>query len=468
MLYSVQVVLWLVGTAWAGPLDDYVARKDKSYQWRVIDERMITPQVVFKEMILTSQTWRGMDWHHRVHLYYPAAMKGTREVFLFIAGGGWNDEEERQREAKLAKERQDRKPGEIPAADLGRKPGFEQILSTEMVNITGMPAVVLYNVPKQPIFEGKVEDQIISYTFDEYLTTGDATWPLLVPMVKSAVRTMDAITEFGAKEWQSKVTDFVVAGASKRGWTTWLTSAADKRVKACAPAVIDVLNMTAQMKHQVESYGAYSEEIDDYTSRNLPAKWETPRGKDLMKIVDPYFYLDRITQPKMLVLGTNDPYWTLDALNIYWGDIKGDKYVLYVSNKGHAPIDMPRLMATFSSLALRVAGKVTYPKMTWDLRPTTAGLTLTIEADRPIEHAWAYVTTSSTRDFRKSTWHHEVMRAADGRYVYELPMPEQGYGAMYGEALFKLEGGQPLYLCTNVRIIGPGPKTVSAPAAGAK
>ena len=43
------------------------------------------------------------------------------------------------------------------------------------------------------ILGGMVEDEAISYTFAQFLKTGDPEWPLLLPMVKSAVRGMDAI-----------------------------------------------------------------------------------------------------------------------------------------------------------------------------------------------------------------------------------------------------------------------------------
>lgn len=35
----------------------------------------------------------------------------------------------------------------------------------------------------------------------------------------------------------------MVAGASKRGWTTWTTAAVDKRVFAAIPIVMDLLNL---------------------------------------------------------------------------------------------------------------------------------------------------------------------------------------------------------------------------------
>jgi len=443
----------------AGSLDDYVAKNDDSYRWRIIDEGLVTPSVAYTELILTSQTWRGMDWHHRLVIYHPKKMGKIDHALLFVSGGSWDDDRERQREALLRKQRKAREAGKPSPREPRRKPGFEQLISTEVVAATKMPMAVLHNVPRQPIFDGKKEDQIISYTFDQYLKTADPTWPLLVPMTKSAVRAMDALEELAAKKWNAKLRSFVVSGGSKRGWTTWLTAAVDKRVKACAPAVIDVLNFSAQMKHQLKAWGKYSEQIEDYSRRGLQQKWETPKGKELLKIVDPYFYLKRIPRPKFLILGTNDPYWPLDALNLYWDDMVGEKHVLYVANKGHAPIDMPRLVATFSSLLLKAAGKVTFPEMTWDLTAADEGLTLRVKADKPAEHMWAFIAESPTRDFRKAHWRHEPMTKPDGGYVRKLPVPEKGYAAMYGEGLFKLEGDQPVYLCTNVKIIGPKRKT---------
>ena len=52
-------------------------------------------------------------------------------------------------------------------------------------------------------------------------------------------------------------------------------------------------------------------------------------------MVDPYTYRDRLTKPKLLINGTNDRYWTLDALDLYWDELKGPKYVVELPNAGH-------------------------------------------------------------------------------------------------------------------------------------
>ena len=46
-------------------------------------------------------------------------------------------------------------------------------------------------------------------------------------MTKSAVRGLEAVTEFVYEKTGNYLTKAGLTGASKRGWTTWLTAAAD-------------------------------------------------------------------------------------------------------------------------------------------------------------------------------------------------------------------------------------------------
>lgn len=78
---------------------------------------------------------------------------------------------------------------------------------------------------------------MIGYTWDQFLKTGDPTWPARNPMVKSAVRALDTMTAVTASDEEEISGGPVCRGRKdqKRGWTTWLTGAVDQRVVGIIP-----------------------------------------------------------------------------------------------------------------------------------------------------------------------------------------------------------------------------------------
>jgi PhoPQ-activated pathogenicity-related protein len=419
-------------------LDAYVAKEDASYQWRKTREGKLGT-ADYAELILTSQTWRDIVWKHQLHVIRPQSTPvDCKHALLFITGGRWRDELQNP-------------TGEFQA------PTEAQIFSSIAEQLKS-PIAILQHVPFQPIFGGMVEDEIISMTFEQFMRTGDAEWPLLLPMVKSAVRGMDATQEYCREQWSLNIEDFTVTGASKRGWTTWLTGAVDPRATAIAPMVIDTLNMGPQMKHQLFSWGKYSEQIRDYTERGIQQHIDTPVGDALRAIVDPYSYRERLNQPKLLIMGTNDRYWPLDALNLYWDDLGGEKYILYVPNQGHSIRDFPRVLGSLAALHRHATGEKPLPKLEWEFQErdgTPGALRLAVNSDETPERVNIWLAKSDTRDFRDSRWEStEATKNGEG-WEYTLEVPEQGYAAIFGESVYG-GGPAPLYLSTNVRIVHNG------------
>jgi PhoPQ-activated pathogenicity-related protein len=415
-----------------GPLAEYVAAKDDSYHWVKRSEGSVAT-CKYVELTLTSQTWKGIVWKHQLFLVKPSQVNAdARHALLMIAGGSWREE--------LAD----------PKTQI-KLPGEAQVLALVAEQMK-MPVAILLHVPQQPLFDGKKEDEIIALTFREFLKTGDDDWPLLLPMVKSAVRAMDATTEATKKEWGLDLATFTVTGASKRGWTTWLTGAVDDRAVAIAPMVIDMLNMTEHTKLQKSSFeGKSSEQISEY--EGLDRQIDSQRGLALRKMVDPWEYRQRLTQPKLVILGTNDRYWPLDACNLYWNDLQGEKYLIYVPNNGHGLPDRSRIVAGLGALNRRIVTGKPLPKLAWEYAGGEDHVSLKVSADVTPSRVRVWTAKAPKRDFRDSPWTSTDAATKGDAFVYDLAAPGAGNAALFGEAVFHEGTDEEFSLSTNVRIV---------------
>jgi PhoPQ-activated pathogenicity-related protein len=421
VLACVAVALLLVGAAHSQPLFDYVNKPDSSYAWEKVSETTLPGGIVWTELKMTSQTWQGIPWVHQVAIVRPAKLVSTETAVLLINGGRLSPQE-------LA-------------------------IAGPIINGIGAPLVYLGDIPNQPLFGDLHEDALIAYTFQKALETRDMTWPLLFPMAKSAIRAMDCVQEYTAKEWEQPVKSFVVTGASKRGWTTWFTGVVDggKRVKGIAPLVYDNLNLPAQMAFQLASYGKYSSQIDDYTEVGLPDLLQSPTGRIFGAAVDPYTYRDRVTMPKLIVNGSNDPYWVVDSTNIYWNDLMGRKNVLYVPNAGHGLGDLVRVLNAEVGFFLCCTGRAQFPELEWQYDDGRY-VKLHLKGSPAPKRVNEWTATAPTRDFRQATWTFREVTAADGVYTLRQRYPETGYAAVFGEAFFSMEGRE-FPLSTTIKVL---------------
>jgi PhoPQ-activated pathogenicity-related protein len=371
-----------------------------------------------------SQTWRGQFWSHHLLVIRPDAIRQPRFALLFITGGSYGAPDDRDAAMfKMVAER------------------------------AGALVGILNHVPNQPLYDGRHEDSLIAYTFDQFMKTGDPTWPLLFPMVKSAVRAMDTMQQFAQKEWGQKVDSFVVTGASKRGWTTWLTGAVDPRVKAIAPMVIDMLNMKAQLNWSQKVYGKQSDEISDYTKIGLHLEMDAPAMVKLRSWVDPYSYRRRYTMPKLLLLGTNDPYWTVDALRHYWGDLLEPKLIFQTPNAGHDLDGGKEAIQTLAAFFEFVSAGKPLPKLDWQFNDGAAGVKILVTVDQPVRKFTLWTADSTDRDFRDDKWTSRELAVEPGNQATtEVARPGAGYRAYLGEATLVSPSGHEYRLSTAARV----------------
>ncbi len=408
-------------------LMEYVQRPDPNFMWEERGMETREDGTIY-DLYLVSQVWQGITWEHQLQVYLPNQIKYPDTMLLFNVGG------------------------EASEDDIA--------FGLTLAKLTSAPCAILYHIPNQPLFDGKKEDELIAYTFDKYIETGDEDWPLLFPMTKSLVKAMDALQAFSKKRLTTPIEGFVVSGASKRGWTSWLTAVVDPRVKAIVPLVIDMLNLFEQMPHQLELWGTYSEEIDDYTRRGMQEQMETERGRYLFNMVDPYTYREQLTLPKLLVIGTNDRYWTLDAMNLYWDDLRGPKYVLYVPNSGHGLEDRQRATAGLTAFFRFIASGQPLPQLSWQYLNADGKLRLILKATPIPEKVQLWYTDAPARDFRSSHWEATPLAEENGTFTGEVAFSPEKYVALFGEFLYQIDGF-PCYFSTQVRLEPPLPQTGS-------
>lgn len=262
---------------------------------------------------------------------------------------------------------------------------------------------------------------------------------------------------FCQKELNIDVNEFVVSGASKRGWTTWLTGAVDKRVKAIAPMVIDVLNMPLSLQYQIETWGDYSIEIQDYVNLGIPQESATPEGKEISTMIDPYSYRENLDMPKMLLMGTNDPYWVVDNVKNYVDDIPGTNILHYVPNAGHDLGDGQESMAALSSFVGFTLNDVDYPKSSWTLASKKKNVDVTIRstADRLLD-VIVWTASSEDKDFRNDTWTSKRLGIRHkSKIKVKQPYPEKGYQAFYVDLKYENVIGQKYTQSTRVFVLDP-------------
>ena len=415
--------------ALADLLADYVGTRDPSTAVEALGGGDM-PGGRWRTCRLTSQTWKGVPWTHEVSLFLPADAQDTSRMILWIDGGSGS---------------------KVPQHPIAKPTDAFKVLAA-VANAAGLPAAVVRQVPFQPMFGDLREDGLIAHTFVEYTKTGDATWPLLLPMVKSAVEAMNAATAQAQEHWGVEIDEFVVTGASKRGWTTWLSAAVDDRVKGIVPMVIDMLSLGDHVKLQVASFGKMSEQLEDYTSRGIEKLLASPRGRELVQIVDPFSYRDRYTMPKVIALGTNDPYWPLEACSLYYEGLPGPRWVSYCPNAGHG-LPVPRIAALVAAMGRHVAGIEPLPPIEWRFEATASGgAECVVACETQPERVTLWTAASESRDFRMARWSSEPVEAVGAEWRVPIARPTRGYAAGLVELEFAREP-VPLVLTSGVKVL---------------
>ena len=435
-------------------LQEFLARLENVYQWQCLGRRELENTGIEEiQLQLTSQTWRegkaeNVDhsvWKHRLTLYLPAS-RSTSPCLLMINGGYCHD------------------------PSMEATPG-SQIDSAYLCQLTGAPVATLKDVPNQPLCfadgEPGNEDDLVAWSWQKFLDDPQAHrfYPLQWPMVKSTIKAMDAITEFTASH-HCPVEEFILSGASKRGWVSWLTAATDFRVAAVIPIVIDVLNVRANIHHHHNVYNGWASAIRAYSDpdHNVLESLDTEAMQDLLQQIDPLNYTDQLQLPKYIINASADEFFPPDSARFYYQQLPSPKWLRYLPNSSHyigrdVNVNTTELMASaFGALSSRQGFM---PDMAWQILDR-GGLELRVNQKPCLALVWI-CHNPEQRDFRKETLQasniyyksHPLQPDNQSPWIYRFT-PEvspQGWTAFFIEVSFNNAPYPDLKLTTGIQVL---------------
>jgi PhoPQ-activated pathogenicity-related protein len=412
------------GLAAPTALDQYVAKPDPNYSF---NQYLVKYEVGYNAYFLnmTSQQWRSAAevdrpiWQHEMVVVIPQFSLDNSNTAILLIDGGDNEG--------------------APLNNVNEAAGLAAVA-------TGAVVAVVRQIPNQPLYftddphRGRQEDEILGYSLSKALDTGDPEWAVHLAMTKAAVRAMDTVQTFAGNRGKT-INNFLVMGGSKRGWTTWLTAAVDKRVKAIIPASIDMLNLGQQFIHHWEAYGFFAPALRDYVEFDLPCRLQTPQGQALLRVVDPYAYRDRYTMPKLLLNATGDQFFVTDSWRLYYGDLPGPKWLRYNPNTDHKQNE-DSIINALSWIDDILDNKIS-PQITWTFEGNNVVRVIPNRQPRQVR-LWQ-ATNPSGRDFRLEllgpAWTSTVLTPeVDGSYVGRVEQPARGWRAFFVEVTFPTAG----------------------------
>lgn len=422
------------------PLKTYVESPDKAFRYDIVETVRGEAWTEYR-VYLVSGTWLTEaevdepQWWHWLTMVVPDDLRETES--LMHIGGGWRGDT-------------------IPIE------ANEEMIRAALA--TGSVISHVSNIPFQPIDykednkEGVYEDELIAFGWLKFLESGAQEdmqhWLARFPMTRAVVRAMDVVQDICQSRHQA-VEEFFVTGASKRGWTTWTVAAVDDRVMGMAPVVIDLLNVVPSFQHHWRCYGQWAPAIDDYKNLGIMNWIETDEFLTMLKLVEPYQFLDRLTMPKLLINATSDEFFVSDSWKFYWNDLQGESYLQYVPNAGHG-LNGSYLPENLVSFYYSIITDTQIPAFDWSIQNDTIMAEVDPDSDYLIR-LWEAVNPEG-RDFKsyvigEEAWKMEPIEiSASGLYSIPIASPGKGYKGALLEVVFNPDTDSPLTLTSGTLV----------------
>ncbi|GAM27061.1 hypothetical protein SAMD00019534_102360, partial [Acytostelium subglobosum LB1] len=231
----------------AGPapsaLEDFIYAPDSGYSYSLHHSVQGNGYTQYT-LNLTSGNWLDANrtsnpvWWHLLQVCIPDYPLATNTAFLWNEGGYFTT-----------------------STNVSLSP----LIASMCANSNTVVASLLQNPNQYIVFNNNgtpknvSEDGILAYSWRQFIANNtDPSQLANFPMARAVVRAMDAVQSFVAqRSYYIRVKNFVISGASKRGWAAWLAAAVDDRVKAVIPVVMPIGALEQQMNNHFRAYGGF-------------------------------------------------------------------------------------------------------------------------------------------------------------------------------------------------------------------
>ena len=387
-------------------------------------EHVAEPGYTFRHLQMVSQVWDPVPvveprrWTHEVELHIPHG--ATPGKALLVVNNGVRH-------------------GPAQSPDYARDVLRDVALKSQMA------VVMISDAPNQYVTFSDVEepvqeDDAVAHTWAHALRGAAPELPLHVPMAAAASRAMD-LAQQELQRQGLKVDRFIITGASKRGWSAWLTALADERVIAIVPTVIDVADTSAMLTGLRKRYGGHWPlALYPYQQAGVLQQLGTPAFERLVAMMDPMQYLgeqgQRLAIPKYLVSASGDDFFAPDPVTDYQQRLPGQTSLRVLPNSDHGGVRQ-HVVSTLVPVVARLRDGNPLPSVQVSEGEQPGQMTVNFSEQPVAVRVWT-ASNSQDRDFRYACgvrYRSETL-VPQQHFTLQRTAPATGWQAQFVEAKF--------------------------------
>jgi PhoPQ-activated pathogenicity-related protein len=200
-----------------------------------------------------------------------------------------------------------------------------------------------------------------------------------------------------------------------------------------------VPSLHKEMHRMWQAYNGWTFAFTDYMQQNATRYIDTPEMTQLLSIVDPAYYYDRLARlPKFVVLSSDDEFMMMDWSNIWYDDMLGEKHLFIVPDAEHSLITgIPEVATSLAVFASSIAhGKTSRPYFNYTYDNATGEVTVTIPDEFPADFVilhTGHTTQTIRRDFR---WVRLANNQSGACKLPDIPLPKPIFGGNCQQPIF--------------------------------